>query len=177
MLPNHMKSAIYHHHFITLTYTDRKDPISGFLIEQNDDWTLVKDSPVDFVVDGYNIFHTQKIKSIRHEGDERFREEVIRLKGLGPTEEDRIPITDLATILNHLDDTYGIFELQTTKEDSLYLGRLISLDAKELVIESLDPNGKWDGPCYFEPSEIHIVRYATDYSRSLKLYADRKKRR
>lgn len=144
---------------------------------ENDDWTLLKYNPVDYVMDGYKILRTANIESCRRDGPERFKEEVLKLKGLVPTEQEMIPIPDLATILNYLTDRYGVFELETEKEDTCYLGRLISIDNKELIIDSLNPEGHWTGALDFRLHEIKVIQYDTDYNYSLKLYSERTKKK
>jgi hypothetical protein len=51
------------------------------------------------------------------------------------------------------------------------LGRLTSIDEKELVIENLDPKGKFTGERTFKVKDIRSVEFDTDYINSLKLVA------
>ena len=154
---------------ISITFTDREDPIDGFVVDYNDDWTLMKYNPVDYIIDGYVIFRHKNIEGFQRLARERFKEKVIKLKGLEPTDKDIIPLTDLSTILNYLTDNYGLFLLYTKYERICYVGRLKTIDRKKLVIDSISTKGKWDGHKNFKIDDIRVIEFDTDYINSLKL--------
>lgn len=154
---------------ISVKFTDRKTAIYGCVVDYNDDWTLMKYNPVDYIIDGYIIFRHKNIEGFRRNVGEKFRENIIKLKGLIPTDKDLIPLTDLGTILNYLTDKFGIFQFYTKSETVCYLGRLKSLDSKQLIIDSLNTKGKWDEQMKFKPGEIRVIEFDTDYINSLKL--------
>lgn len=58
--------------FVSFKYRDRKYIISGYLIDFNDDWTLIKYNPVDYVIDGYLILKSDKILKYKREDYEKF---------------------------------------------------------------------------------------------------------
>jgi hypothetical protein len=39
---------------ITIRFDDKRN-FSGFLIDWTEDWILIKNNPVDFIIDGYTI--------------------------------------------------------------------------------------------------------------------------
>lgn len=159
---------------ISVKFTDRKTPIYGFVVDYNDDWTLMKYNPVDFVIDGYIIFRHKNIHGFRRDMDEKWREKVISLKGLQPTDKNIIPISNLETILKYLTDTFGIFQVYTKSETACYVGRLKSIDNKELLMDNLSPKGKWEGEMKFKIAAIRIIEFETDYLNSLKLASSSK---
>ena len=169
-----MKSQIFLKQLISLKFTDRKEIISGYVIDYNDDWTLMKHNVVDYIIDGYVIVRHKNIDGFKRDSDEKFVEKVLKLKGLEPTDEEKIPLTELKTILEYLNDNFGVFQLYTKSEKACYIGRLISLDSKELVIESLSIRGKWDGYMTFRPRAIRVIEFDTDYINSLKLVNNQK---
>jgi hypothetical protein len=137
-----LKSKKHIGQLISVKFTDRSTPVYGYVVDYNDDWTLMKYNPVDYIIDGYVVLRHKNIKGFRRAEDEKWREKVINLKGLQPTKKDVIPLTDLETILNHLTVKFGVFQVHTKSEKTCYLGRLKSTDRKELVIDSLSPKGK-----------------------------------
>ena len=159
---------------VSVKFTDRKTPINGYVVDYNDDWTLMKYNPVDYIIDGYTIFRHKNIKDFRRGTDEKWREKVINLKGLQPTDQDIIPLADLETILKHLTDNFGVFQIYTKSESVCYLGGLNSIDKKELILDYLNPKGKWDGQMKFKTSSIRIIEFDTDYINSLKLVSTTK---
>jgi len=154
---------------ISITFTDREDPIAGFIVDYNEDWTLMKYNPVDYIIDGYMIFRHINIEGFQRLANERFKERVIKLKGLEPTDKDIIPLTDLSTILRYLTDNFGLFQLYTKSERVCYVGRLKTIDRKKLVIDSISTKGKWDGHMHFKTDDIRVIEFDTDYINSLKL--------
>lgn len=157
---------------ISIKFADWERPIYGYVIDYNENWTLMKNNPTDYVIDGYIIVKNEIIDSLNRESEEKWKEKVIKLKGLEPTDNDIIPIKDLETILKYLTHYFGVFQIQTQHDDSCYLGRLKSIDSKSLIIENLDPQGNWDGELEFNPDEIRIIEFDTDYVNSLKLVSE-----
>ena len=96
---------------ISIEFEDKKEIFTGFLIDYSDDWILLRNNPVDFIVDGYVLLKNKNIKSIHRDEDHEFTEKVIRLKGVKTNAEDIIPIKDLASIVTYLDKKYGIFQI------------------------------------------------------------------
>ena len=154
---------------VSVKFTDRKTPIYGYVVDYNDDWTLMKHNSGDYIIDGYIIFRHKNIEGFRRDTDEKWREKVINLKGLQTTDKEIIPLTDLETILKYLTDNFGVFQVETKSETACYLGRLKFIDKKELVIDYLNPKGKWDGQMKFRTSDIRVIEFDTDYINSLKL--------
>jgi hypothetical protein len=48
--------------------TTKKEIFSGFLIDWTEDWILIKNNPVDFIIDGYTILKTKNVKAIIQQG-------------------------------------------------------------------------------------------------------------
>jgi hypothetical protein len=160
---------------VSVKFTDRKTPIYGYVIDYNDDWTLMKYNPVDYIIDGYIIFRHKNIEGFRRNTEEKWREKVINLKGLQPTDKDIIPLTDLEVILKYLTDNFDVFQVSTRSETKSYFGRLKSIDNKEIVMDDFNPKGKWGGQSKFRKSDIRVIEFDTDYINSLKLISTIKK--
>jgi hypothetical protein len=154
---------------VSVKFTDRKEPLFGFVLDYTDDWTIMRKNVVDYVLDGYVIFAHKKIKGWRRSAEEKFKEQVILLKGYKP--EKGIPISNLQVILHALSRKHEVFQFSTKEESVCYLGRLISVDEKVLVIDYLDPKGKFTGERTFKVKDIRTIEFDTDYINSLKLVA------
>jgi hypothetical protein len=172
---NKVKNKKHIGQLVSVKFTDRKTPIYGYVVDYSDDWTLMKYNPVDYIIDGYIIFRHKNIEGFRRDTDEKWKEKVINLKGLKPTDKDIIPLTNLDTILKYLADNFGVFQVYTKSETTCYLGRLKTIDNKELVMDNLNPRGKWDGQIKFKTSDIRVIEFDTDYTNSLKLVSTTKK--
>ncbi|CAM3470839.1 hypothetical protein LL966_00225 [Flavobacterium chungbukense] len=159
----------YLRQLVEIEFQDKKEIFSGFLIDYSDEWILLRNNPVDFILDGFVILRNKNIEAIHRDEEHIFTEKVIRLKGININTEDIIPIQDLNSIVNFLDRKYGIFQLAKKSSKAVYLGKLISLTEEELLIDFLETRGKFGGELGFNPEKIRVIEFDTDYINSLKL--------
>lgn len=165
----------YIRQLITIEFEDKKEIFSGFLIDWTEDWILLKNNPVDFIIDGYTILKNKNVKAIIQDKDHEFTERVIKLKGLKTSAEEIIPLQDLSSIILFLANKYEIFQIATKSDKAVYLGKLIELNEEELVIDFLGTEGQFEGEMCFKPNKIRVIEFDTDYINSLKLIVDQEK--
>ena len=161
----------YLRQLVSIEFLDKKEIYTGFLIDYSDDWILLRNNPVDFIIDGFVILKNKNIERMYRDSNHEFTEKVIRLKGLKTNAKDIIPIKDLTSIVNFLDKKYGIFQIAKKSATSAYLGKLIKLNDEELIIDFLDTKGQFGGELSFNPEKIRVIEFDTDYINSLKLVA------
>ncbi|WP_068844646.1 hypothetical protein [Flavobacterium chilense] len=159
----------YLRQLIAIEFTDKKELFTGFLIDYSDEWILLRNNPVDFILDGFVILKNKNIEAVHRDHDLAFTEKVIRLKGLKTNAEDIIPIRDLSSIINYITNKYEIFQIAKKSAKSAYLGKLIALTDEELTIDFLDTKGQFGGGLSFNPEKIRVIEFDTDYINSLKL--------
>ncbi|WP_264553742.1 hypothetical protein [Flavobacterium sp. N2038] len=159
----------YLRQLVEIEFTDKKEIYSGFLIDYSDDWILLRNNPVDFILDGFVILRNKNIEAVNRDHDLAFTEKVIRLKGLKINSEDIIPIKDLTSIINFISEKYGIFQIAKKSSKSAYLGKLIELNNEELTLDFIDIRGQFGGELSFNPEKIRVIEFDTDYINSLKL--------
>ena len=159
----------YLRQLVEIEFQDKKEVFSGFLIDYSDDWILLRNNPVDFILDGFVILRNKNIQAVNRDNDLAFTEKIIRLKGLKINSEDIIPIKDLATIINYISEKYGIFQIAKKSSKSAYLGKLLELNDEELTINFIDMRGQFGGELSFNPEKIRVIEFDTDYINSLKL--------
>lgn len=159
----------YLRQLITIEFIDKKLIYTGFLIDFTENWILLKSNPVDYIIDGYIILKNKNIKSVSRDESDLFTEKVIRLKGVKTNAEEIIPLTNLSSILRFLNDKYGVFQIATKREKAVYLGKLIEINDRELIIDFLETRGEFGGEISFKPNKIRAIEFDTDYINSLKL--------
>ena len=159
----------YLRQLISIEFEDKKDIFTGFLIDWTEDWILLKNNPVDFIIDGFTILKNKNVKAIIQDKDHEFTEKVIKLKGLKTSAEEIIPLTDLATIIRFLDNKYGVFQIAKKSDKAVYLGKLIEVNEDELIMDFLGPEGIYEGEMEFKHNKIRVIEFDTDYINSLKL--------
>jgi len=162
----------YLRQLISIAFTDKKEIFTGFLIDYSDDWILLRNNPIDFIIDGFVILRNKNIEAIERDEELEFNEKVIRLKGLKTNAEDIIPIKDLSTILNYIKNKYGIFQIVKKSPKSVYLGKLIEVNDEILTIDFLDIRGAFGGELSFNPEKIRVIEFDSDYINSLKLVSE-----
>jgi hypothetical protein len=162
----------YLRQLISIEFDDKKDIFTGFLIDWTEDWILIKNNPVDFIIDGFTILKNKNVKSIIQDKDHEFTERVIKLKGLKTSAEEIIPLSNLESIIHFLAHKYEIFQIAEKSDKAVYLGKLIEIDDKEMVIDFLGPEGKFEGEMSFKPNKIRVIEFDTDYINSLKLIVE-----
>lgn len=154
---------------VTIEFEDKKDTFTGFLIDYSDNWILLKNNPVDFILDGFVILRNKRIKTVYRVPDYEFIEKVIRLKKSKTTTDAIVPLKDLITILNFISDKYGLFQIATKSDKAVYIGKVHEYNDDELVIDFVNTKAKWDGKKYFTPKKIRVIEFDTDYINSLQL--------
>ena len=167
----------YVRQLITIEFDDKKEIFSGFLIDWTEDWILLKNNPVDFIIDGYTILKNKNVKAIIQDKDHEFTDRVIKLKGLKTSAAEIIPLKDVSTIIHFLASRYEIFQIATKSDKAVYLGNLLELNEEELIIDFLGTEGKFEGEMSFKPNKIRVIEFDTDYINSLKLIVNEDKKK
>lgn len=162
----------YLNKLITIKFSDRKNRESGFLIDFSTDWILLKNNPVDFIIDGYKIVRNKNIEAIYHEEKEKFTEKVLRLKELGPNQTEKIPLENIVEIFKHINKKFGIFQFYRKSEKAIYPGRVREINSKKITIDWIDLKGNWTEERSFKLDKIRVIEFENDYIKSLKLVAD-----
>jgi hypothetical protein len=162
---------------ITIEFDDKKEIFSGFLIDWTEDWILLKNNPVDFIIDGYTILKNKNVKAIIQDKDHEFTERVTKLKGLKTSAAEIIPLKDVSTIIHFLASKYEIFQIATKSDIAVYLGKLLKFNEEELLIDFLGTEGKFEGEMSFKPNKIRVIEFDTDYINSLKLIVNEDKKK
>lgn len=157
---------------ISIEFTDRKNTVSGFLLDYSDLWILLQSNPVDFIIDGYILVRVKNIDDVYQEESDEFTEKVIRLKGFIPTYTDKLPLNDTTEVFKLINERHGIFSFYKKSETTLYPGRLLTIDEETLSIEWIDTRGKWTEERSFKVAKIRTVEFGNDYLNSLKIASE-----
>lgn len=156
---------------ISIKFKDRKNAVYGFVLDYTDDWTLMHHNVVDYILDGYIILAHKKVLGYRRGEEEKFRENVLKLKGYKPEQAQLVQLSSLQSIFKELSKRYDVFQFSTREESTCYLGRLISVNEREVTIDYLDTKGKFTEKRTFKVKDIRSIEFDTDYINSLKLVA------
>lgn len=154
---------------LNFEYVNTDETFRGYLIDYNEDWTLLKYNPFDYVIDGYIVLRNKYVDHFIRGKSEKFHQKILDLKGHALRPIDKIPIEDIETILNYLTEKYGVFQFDLRSSNYSYLGRVNSIVKSNLKIDFLDPKGKWSKKMNFKLGNIRTIQFDTDYINSLML--------
>ncbi len=166
---------------VRVEFSDRKDPIDGFVLDFSNEWALMR-IEWDYQLLGYSIVRRKNLKSIRMGEKERFTEAVVAHEVGSIDQPTDLPLQDLETILSHLTQRYGVFQIEERRNDMCWVGRLASVDGRKLRLDDLDPRARWKSPLkdspkgkrrevnalLFRPWAIRVIEFDTPYINALK---------
>jgi hypothetical protein len=160
----------------TFQYLDDEDIYTGYVIDFNDNWLLLKLITVDYVADGYVILNTKFIKDYKRGEKQKFIQKILDLKGKKPTDKEKIPLTDLKTIFTFLSEKYGLFQFDQRTQKACWLGKVKKITGNDMKIDYLNPRAIWSTtmPTY-KLGNVRTIQFDTDYINSLLLVAKKKK--
>ncbi len=149
---------------------------SGYLLDFNEDWMLIKHNSTDYEIDGYLILRAKYVTHFKRDSRDRFTEKILDLKGYKPQSNEKIPITDIETVLNYLTKKYGIFQFDMRSDTASWLGRVKKITGKDLELRYLTPTAKWTNEMKpFKIGNIRTIQFDNDYINSLMLIAKKDK--
>ncbi len=148
-----------------------EDPEKGLVIDENENWILVKHIPVDYIVDGYKVYKKEFIETREHSQSEKEIEKVLRLKNVKIDKPDDFQFSDTVGILEWVEKKYGLFEFQDKEESELFYGKINRIEDGKLIIDMIDSNGlvETNYDYKFEIEGIRIIAFESDYHSSIRL--------
>lgn len=163
--------------FITFLFKYRDETVkySGLLIDYNDDWTYIKCTDGDYLVDGFAILKSNYIEQYEVGEWQKFAGKILALKGITIKPEYKLPIDNLEVILSTLSKRFGCFGFQQQTNKSWWFGKIKRINEQELKLDYLNPRAKWTGVKSYKLSAIRTIQFDNDYINSLLLVANSKK--
>ena len=148
-----------------------KYPEIGLLIDENEEWVLVKHIPVDYVIDGYKLLRKEYILKRTSTKKEKSVELVLSLKGIKEDKPEGFKFKDVVQTLQWSQEKYGLFEFQDETESELFYGRINEVSEGLLIIDMIKSNGK-EEKAYdftFELNQIRVITCETNYFHSIQV--------
>jgi len=145
-----------------------KEKETGLLIDENDDWILVKHIPVDYVIDGYKLYNKKYLKNRKSKAKEEKIARVLRLKNTPTNAPDTFRFGSILETLSWCEQKYGLFEFQDN-ETEIFYGTLELIEQDMFSIDMIKSNGKIEKEFDYEFSvdEISVITFESDYFESM----------
>ncbi len=146
-----------------------KDLETGLLIDEIENWILVKHIPIDYVIDGFKIYNKKFIEERLHSDKEKQIEKVLRLKGIKVETPVDFKFHDTEGQLKWVEDKYGVFEFQDDDESEVIYGRINRVMNDTMVIDMIKSDGSVETnyEYEFDLNEIRAISFETDYHQSI----------
>ncbi len=154
---------------VSIKMTKRSNSIEGLVIDYNDEWTLLKYCPIDFLIDGYCLINNSKVLGFKQAIEEKFKEKVILLKGQGVNKKDAMPIADFTTMIEAIKSKSDLIQIELKREDVTFVGGVKSTNNESLKIQSITPKGGKGKIEVFDAKDIWTIQFDNDYTNSLSL--------
>ncbi len=159
----------------TFLVKDWDEPETGLVIDENNDWILVKYIPVDYLIDGYKILKKSAIEERMHTSVEIKIEKVLKLKKVTDTRPNGFEFSDTLNLLKWAEANFEILEFQDESESELIYGKLKRVEGDDFTIDFINADGTVD-PLFdyeFSLESIRIISFDSDYHQSIRLlYTD-----
>lgn len=151
----------------------------GLWLAENEDWVLLREIPVDYVVDGYVLLAKEHIISREPKRGRKQVEQVLQWKGIKAELPPNFAFQETVEMLRWVEQQYSMVE-STDQEDCAFFGWVNEADAVHLWLDSLTPKGTIDlrdtKDKAYVLSEIRAISFDADHSNSLKLLWQHKQR-
>jgi hypothetical protein len=143
----------------------------GLLINENNEWILIKHIPADYIIDGYKLYRKMFIQKRKHTKKEARTERVLMLKGIEEDGPAGFQFKDVVETLKWSQQTYGLFEFQDQNQTELFYGTINHIKDNLLIIDMIKANGKEKKAFNYDfgLDEIRVITFETDYFESIRL--------
>lgn len=155
----------------SFTIKDWDEVETGVLLEENEEWILIKSLPVDFQVDGCRLLKKEFITDREQAEDAEILSKVFELKKLNFSTPEGFKFGGVLQMLKNIEERYGCFEFQVDIEDELFYGVLGKYDLKSFYIDAIKSDGSIDleFDTDFHINEVRIISFESDYFQAISL--------
>lgn len=143
---------------------------AGFVIEENQDWVLVRHIPVDYMVDGYRLYNKEFIVKRERKSNEKQIEKVLTLKQITKKKPEGFSFGTTEETLRWSEKKYGLFEFQEEEEGELFYGKISEIENDFFLMQMIMDDGTVEKDDQeYRLSEIRTISFETDYFKSIRL--------
>lgn len=148
-------------------FPKRKSEIQGIIIDYNNEWALIKRT-YDYSTDGFTVFKNDKLEAI-HGAYEKFAAKILKAKNYSLSNEPKIPIDSLESLLSYIDKKYHLIQLDTNDGEAFDVVKYLGFENNLYHFEELTTRAKWRYKLKLPAKEIKYISFGNDYLNSLKL--------
>jgi hypothetical protein len=146
--------------------------VEGFVVGLSEKFVLFNDmNPDYFAINGYACLRIQDIRTGETiGGPEQFVGRAVLLRGIEPTVQADIDLTEITSLLLTAGDRFPlvVIHLEKGRPDVCYIGRVLKVGRRRVTLKTIAPDASWDEEVEkFRLSQITMVQFDDAYSRML----------
>lgn len=149
-----------------------KELVTGILLGNGTEWSLIRVNVVDYVLDGFQFTNKKYIAYEREINESTMRHRILSIKNrteyLSPIEKDTV-LNDNELLFSFLKRKEILVAICLHREDVIYVGRIKDVKLNSFVFDSYDPELRESGVMKIDYSKVRYVQVHTDYLDSLSL--------
>jgi len=146
--------------------------ISGVYLYENEEFVVMLNNPVDYVIDGIYFINKNYIKNIEIDQDIISNKILLHKASLYNT--DNMNFSNFKKILQHLLNKQQLIEFYLDKQSYTLIGRIISIDNKVIKVNLVDAQSSFLKKEKISYNKIRVLAINTDYVDALEWYSKHK---
>ena len=146
--------------------------ISGVYLYENEEFVVMLNNPVDYVIDGIYFINKNYIKNIETDQDIISNKILLHKASLYNT--DNMNFSNLKKILQYLLNKQQLIEFYLDKQSYTLIGRIISIDNEVIKVNLVDTQSSFLKKEKISYNKIRVLAINTDYVDALEWYSKHK---
>lgn len=146
--------------------------ISGVYLYKNEEFVVMLNNPVDYVIDGIYFINKNYIKNLEIDQDIISNKILLHKASLYNT--DNMNFSNFKKILQYLLNKQQLIEFYLDKQSYTLIGRIISIDNKVIKVNLVDTQSSFLKKEKISYNKIRVLAINTDYVDALEWYSKHK---
>lgn len=156
---------------INIKISRRPELISGIKIKEGNQWILINQNPVDYVLDGYSYINKKYLKNTVIVSEDNFTHKVLTKKYNDNTNLfSQDALETFKSLLLNLVDASKLIEFEFESSDYCIIGKIARINEKSFAIKKLSTKAEFLGEESFKIESLRIISTDTDYLNALEAY-------
>ena len=155
----------------TYTIEGWKEKVTGIVLDENDNWILINEVPVDYLPDGFSLINKNHLSKRKTTKLDQQTALVLKLKKYKPELAKKFKFGSVSKMTKWIENQYGLIQFQDEHEDSLEIGVVDRIKKNTMNLLFLKTNGKFvkKYTYEYEIDKIRKISFDSDYLYSLSL--------
>lgn len=153
-----------------------KNQPCGLFVDENEDWILIRNIEVDYMLDGYLLINKNHLEKRTTKGEEKRIKKVLKLKNEKAVAPSGFKFKSALGMMLWSEKVNGLIEFNDKEEGQTFYSYLNRYSKKSFIIDLVDVDGNLDEdfPYEFQFKKIRTIGFGSDYYNSIVLLLEDK---